>query len=223
MKTLILIPSKVELRRLLGDAEPRPSTQGIPRYRCDGLDFALCGIGPAAAAMTTGLLLAHGDVERVLLLGIAGAMRGTGLEVGDLVQASGEVFADLGYQDAGGFQTLDEMNLAMATAGGVDLTCRYSLRALDPNIRSGPFATRSTITTDAETAAQLRRQFEVVAENMEGAAVAMACAAAGVKCYQLRAISNFVGPREPSTWRIDLAIASLREWMATRATVLLAK
>ena len=44
---------------------------------------------------------------------------------------------------------------------------------------------------------------------MEGFGVATAAADHGVPFVEIRTISNLVGPRDRSAWRIDLALAAL--------------
>ena len=49
------------------------------------------------------------------------------------------------------------------------------------------------------------------AEDMEGFAVAMACALNETPLRIVRGISNEVGDREPANWRIPLALGAARE------------
>ena len=46
-------------------------------------------------------------------------------------------------------------------------------------------------------------------ETMEGAAVQMVCRHFGIPHVQIRAVSNYVEPRDPSRWDIPLAIQNL--------------
>ena len=48
-------------------------------------------------------------------------------------------------------------------------------------------------------------------ESMEGAAVFYVCNWLGIPCYQVRAVSNFVEPRDSSKWNIPLALENLKE------------
>lgn len=50
-------------------------------------------------------------------------------------------------------------------------------------------------------------------ENMEGAALFALCAEAGVRCGEIRSISNYVG-EERSEWNIELAIEMLATYLA---------
>src|SRR5690606_23292382 len=53
----------------------------------------------------------------------------------------------------------------------------------------------------------------VALESMEGAAVFYACAQEELPCIQVRAISNYVEQRDKSSWKIDLAITNLNNWL----------
>ena len=48
-------------------------------------------------------------------------------------------------------------------------------------------------------------------ESMEGAAVLFVCNWLGIPCYQIRAISNYVEPRDSFKWNIPLALENLKE------------
>ena len=48
---------------------------------------------------------------------------------------------------------------------------------------------------------------------MEGAAVFYACKMNNVPCLQVRAISNYVEPRNKENWQINLAINNLNNWI----------
>jgi futalosine hydrolase len=52
---------------------------------------------------------------------------------------------------------------------------------------------------------------------MEGAAIALACAHAGVPWVQLRAVSNLTGDRDRAGWDRDRALAALANTVAELA------
>jgi len=209
---LILIPSLPEFRALYGEADAPARREPLPVHRRDGVDWAICGIGPAATAATAALLATELKPRRVILAGIAGAFPQSGLKPGDVVQAKSEVLADLGYRDAAGFHNLDEMGLTMLPRAGGALGCGYSLEPLADGAAAG-FLTVAQITSDRETADALWARYGAGVENMEGAAAAMACALMGVRFFEVRAVSNFTGPRDRDAWRVDEALAALRRWL----------
>jgi futalosine hydrolase len=83
---------------------------------------------------------------------------------------------------------------------------------LDNALVSGPFATISTMTQSAERIADFAGR-GMLAENMEGAGVALACQLQGIPFSEVRAVSNFLGPRDPSLWQTEMALAALRKWL----------
>ncbi|RQX16776.1 futalosine hydrolase, partial [Micromonospora chalcea] len=79
-----------------------------------------------------------------------------------------------------------------------------------PGAAVGTVLTVSTVTgTAASTAALAQRHPDAVAEAMEGYGVAVAAAQAGVPFAELRTVSNPIGPRDRSAWRMREAFAAL--------------
>ena len=94
------------------------------------------------------------------------------------------------------------------------------LRSALPDAVTGEVLTLSTVTGTADgTDALLARWPDAVAEGMEGFGVATAAMQAGIAFAELRAISNVVGPRDRSAWRIPDALAALTEAAKAVATV----
>jgi futalosine hydrolase len=57
------------------------------------------------------------------------------------------------------------------------------------------------------------RYFSTDIESMEGAAFFFVCLKEGIPFVQIRAISNYVEPRDKSKWDIPLAIKNLNDWL----------
>jgi len=164
--------------------------------------WVICGIGPAAAAMTATIAISALEPERVVLLGIAGAYRQSGVAVGDLLQASSERFADLGYRAGDHYLDLDAMGFPMHERPDNDLGCRFSVAPLHQGLETVPFLTVSQLTNSHETADALFTSCGAAIENMEGAGVALAAHQLRTPFHELRAVSNMVGPRDPRTWQV---------------------
>jgi futalosine hydrolase len=76
----------------------------------------------------------------------------------------------------------------------------------------GEIITLATVTGSAATAAALAARFpSAVAEAMEGYGVATAATQAGVAYAEIRTISNRIGPRDRSAWRLGEALSALTE------------
>lgn len=162
------------------------------------------GVGPAAAAAATARAADGADL--VLCAGIGGGF--APLQPGDIAVASDIVFADLGAESPEGF-------LPLSTLGFGDERHRVAPKlAVELVDRTGghlgTVLTVATVTGTVDTYERLRERFpDAVAEGMEGAGVATAAAAAGVPFAEIRAISNLVGPRDRSAWRIPSALEAL--------------
>jgi futalosine hydrolase len=181
-----------------------------------GLDIVVqvAGVGMAAAAATTARLLLIADqagagFDAVLSAGIGGGFAGRA-GVGATVLATLSIAADFGADSPAGFLPADQLGLGPSTIE-VDAALLDALRAALPQAVMGSVLTVSTVTgTAAETADLTSRYPDAAAEAMEGFAVATAAGQAGVPFAELRTISNLVGPRDRSSWRIADALDRLR-------------
>ncbi|MEV4723717.1 futalosine hydrolase [Micromonospora humida] len=179
------------------------------------------GVGPAVAGATTARMLALAEAagrpyRAVVSAGIAGGFAGRA-PVGATVLASRSVAADLGAESPTGFIPVDELGMPPELLGGgptidVDRALLGALRAALPQAVVGAVLTVSTVTgTAASTTALADRHPDAVAEAMEGYAVAVAAAQAGLPFAELRTVSNPVGPRDRDGWRMREAFAALTE------------
>ncbi len=174
---------------------------------------AAVGVGPAAAAAGTARLLTAAEAAgtpytAVLSAGIGGGFPDRAA-VGGVVLATRSVAADLGAESPAGFLPLDELGFG-DPVGRVDPALLAALRAALPTAGLGTVLTLSTVTGTETTARALAARFpDAVAEAMEGDGVAVAAGQAEVPFAELRTISNLVGPRDRSAWRIADALAAL--------------
>ena len=202
---LILVPTRVELQRL----EPRLGAL----VRESGGGMELCGFGVIAAAARTSQLIAQHKPDRIILVGIAGAI-GDRLTVGQAYEFDEVACYGIGagsgaeYLGAGevGFQQWAEVS---------DL---ISLRS------KGEPATQQLLTVCTaswgDDDVRLRRQKlpAAAAEDMEGFAVALACQLAGLPLRIIRGISNVAGDREKTRWKIEEALLSAADLVAQSIT-----
>ncbi len=182
----------VLLRGLLQDVH-EASALGVTVYQgqLDGVPVLLCqgGIGKVNAAKTASVLLLRG-ASRVIFTGVAGGVQ-RGLNVGDLVVSTDLIQHDvdvtpLGY-DPG---TIPGEALAWAADPALQALAVTAARAaLDIPVHQGRIASGDQFIASAEASARLAELGAVCAE-MEGAAVAQVCAAAGVPFVVIRAISD---------------------------------
>jgi futalosine hydrolase len=193
--------------------------------RLSGHDVCLAhsGIGKAAAAAAAVALLTSCKPQALWLFGCGGAYPGSGLAVGDLALADAEIFGDEGVASARGFKDLAEMGLAMRLDTGRFFNTWPIDRALHDWARPalaahtgetgtslgiGPFVTVSTCTGTFERAEEMARRTGGLCENMEGAAVALACQQLAVPLLEVRGISNLVEDHDPGRWDLPRGMAA---------------
>jgi futalosine hydrolase len=144
--------------------------------------------------------------------------------VGSLVVASEIVAADLGAETADGFASVDELGFGSARVPADAARASRAARALAEAglaVAFGPVLTVSTATGTAATAwARAARVPGAAAEGMEGYGVAVAARNRGLPVLEIRAVSNAVGPRDRSAWRIGEALAALEAASAILLEVL---
>jgi futalosine hydrolase len=185
------------------------------------------GIGKAAAAAAATSLIFRCKPEALWAFGCGGAYLQADLATGDLALANREIFGDDGVMAANGFSDLAEASLPMCKIGEelffnewpVDETllswAETQLTAFaeqhDCRFRTGPFVTVSTCTGTTVQAERLANRTGGLCENMEGAAVALACRQHDLPLLELRGISNLVEDRDTGRWDLAAGMTAAQE------------
>ncbi|MGW2252288.1 futalosine hydrolase [Kitasatospora sp. NPDC001660] len=210
---VVAVPVEAEavLRGLPGEARALPLPGG-ELHRAGPVDVLAGGVGPAAAAAGASAALSAHRYGLVVSAGIAGGFA-PHAPVGATVVADAIVAADLGAETPEGFADVAELGFGTARHTPPPAAVALAARAL--GAVTGPVLTVSTVTGSTERAAALAvRHPGAAAEAMEGFGVAEAAARFGVPAFELRTVSNPVGPRDRAAWRIGDALAALERAFA---------
>ncbi|WP_380285821.1 futalosine hydrolase [Kitasatospora purpeofusca] len=176
------------------------------------VDVLAGGVGPGAAAAAAATALTAARYDLALSAGIAGGFAPRA-PIGATVVATGIVAADLGAETPEGFADVTE--LGFGTVRHTPAPTAVALAAEALGAVAATVLTVSTVTGSAARAAALTaRHPDAAAEAMEGFGVAEAAARHGVPSFELRTVSNAVGPRDRSAWRIGEALAALERAFA---------
>ena len=217
IETLLVVAAENEATAVAGLFEttnPRDALSG-PITRLSRSVWVLqTGIGKANAASAVARVLATHDVKRAINLGIAGALPGSGLELGQAVIASRSVFADEGVDTPNGFLDCRAMGFPIHEdddGAGLSPDSELLQRLLSLDLNEFVVATVSTCSGRDDLATRIRRRTGAGAEAMEGAAVMLACKHAGVPAAEIRVISNTTGDRESQQWDIGPSLKRLGE------------
>jgi futalosine hydrolase len=175
------------------------------------VEAVVCGVGPVAAATATAADLAVHPRKLVVSAGICGGFDGRAA-VGDVVVATSAVAADLGCRTDEGLLTLADLGLDQDDRAQLAVSAAWAdrLAAAGLVVRTGEMLTLSCMTgTDVDGKALADRHPDAVAEAMEGWGVAWAGRYFGVQTAEIRAVSNIIGRRDPTTWDIAGAFDAL--------------
>lgn len=175
----------------------------------------LCGFGPVAAAARTAGLLGGRAFERVILVGIAGRFDER-LAIGAAYRFSAVACHGIGVGSGTAFEPAGMVGWPQWPGGAGQGPPIGDLLPLEPpgtaDIEGGLLLTACAASaTPADAAARRRLVPEAAAEDMEGFGVALACRLHGVRLEIVRGISNTVGDRDTTGWRVAEALAAAGE------------
>lgn len=218
MTLCLAVATRKEYRAVLAPlgAPAVPADGRTVAWRHRGRDMAvlLTGVGPVAAAATLGRLLGGGAIDGVLNLGLAGAYDLTTAPLTSLVTATAETFPEYGLRRAG---VVDPRGLGFPQLTIAE-TPVYDRLSLDPaaaaatlglNLPEGTIKGALASVAGVATPPAAKPAPDLLAENMEGFALALACRLADIPFLELRAISNRVGARPPEDWDFAGALTAL--------------
>jgi futalosine hydrolase len=182
------------------------------RVNGNELDILVTGIGSMSTTYWLTKAIDKRRPDYLIQAGVAGSYSGSYLP-GSLVLVSEEVTGDLGVEENGVFKDVFDMNLPQITTPytgnslvnpDVQKLQRFQL----PLVKS---VTINEITTRQARIQQLQQKYAPVVESMEGAAFHYIALTEKIPFVQLRAVSNAVGERDKSKWKMKEAIAALNE------------
>lgn len=178
------------------------------------LNSLVTGIGPVATVYALmAYMAAHGKPSLVINIGIAGSYSEK-LPPGSVVVPLSDRFADLGVSSGRKFIPLSRAGIDASdnyTPGGEYYADSYLAGKLSADISPARAVTVSTATGSSEVRNMIIKEFKADIESMEGAAAYYVCNREKIPCIGLRAVSNMVGPRDRSSWKVDMALARLTE------------
>ncbi len=205
LKPLVLVPSEFEYE--------------IVKDFSSIFEVYVTGVGVVEAGLSALEIFYREKPGFAILTGWAGAYPESGLNTGDVVLATREVFADFGRKHKTHCSFFPSK---IASVFSCDLNhpftekIMYLLEAGGFNPVSGTFATVCLASYHIERAKIIEKRFSAIAENMEGYGVARAGEKTGVYVTELRIISNLLNSPEQD-WDFQKAKERLREvwkWLA---------
>ncbi len=174
------------------------------------LGLLITGIGVASTIYNLTKSLLQTKYDFVIQAGIAGSFT-YNLQPGEVVLVREDTFADCGVEENGIFKNLFDSGLA--DENDFPFTKGWLINQ-NEILNAGVLKTIKAITINKITnnATEINEQkniFNADIESMEGAALHYVCLQTGIPFLQIRSISNKVGERDKTKWKMKEAIRNL--------------
>jgi futalosine hydrolase len=177
------------------------------------LDVLITGVGLTATTYSLARQFRLKQPDLVIQAGIAGCFD-RNIPLGSIVAVKQDTIADEGVLENGVFKTVFDLKLASPnlypykngwlTNADTGIFKRNKYRAV-----KGISINR--ISTGARLIQSIIEKFDPAVETMEGAALHYTCLSEKTPFLQLRGISNYVGERNKSKWKMKEAIENLNK------------
>ncbi|MCL1985556.1 MAG: futalosine hydrolase [Betaproteobacteria bacterium] len=182
-----------------------------------GLTACVTGVGPVNAGIALGRLLAlRHETACVLNLGLAGSFDPAHAPLGSCTLVTEEIWPEYGLlgdkgTDATGLGFAQWEHCGLRVFDRLPLHTDVTDFGLPQPIDAIPgiSLTVAGVSASAKRADMLTQRYHPLSENMEGFAVALACARQHIPCVGLRVLSNKVGSRAQKDRAFPLALAKL--------------
>ena len=184
------------------------------------VETMVTGVGLLSTALSLTKRIQKGKPSIVIQVGIAGAFDDK-LALGQAVVVASDTIGDMGVEENGSFKTVFDMGLAdpdcFPFSGGRlnnphhDLINQTSLTQVHG-------ISINEISTSPERIQFYKDQLGAQIESMEGAALHMACLENNIPFLQIRGISNGIGERDKSQWKIAEATKAVANVVKTLIT-----
>lgn len=212
MNILIVSATEFEILPLLDYLQKHFKSKDSIRFFNNKIDIRILvtGVGSLHTSFHLATFLSKIPTDFVINLGIAGAFDQK-LKIGDVLQITSDRMADIGVENAtGGFTDIFEMELCQAN----EYPYQEGQLCIDTDASFLPKAAAITVNKvhgSKQSIKKIREKYKADIESMEGAAVFYCCKMNKINCLQIRAISNYVEPRNKDNWNIPLAIENLNK------------
>jgi len=172
--------------------------------------FCITGVGPVPTVYSLTKYLAFDNkFDLILNLGIAGTIDRK-LEIGEVLEVERDSFYNWGAEDKSNFISVFNLGLLNKDEypfvnGKLLSTFKSSFSLKKVNSITVQLVHGNSVSIEK----LIEREENSTLESMEGAAVFYVSSQFKLPVMQIRAISNYIEPRNRSNWNIELAIKNL--------------
>ncbi len=186
-----------------------------PKYTLDTSDFAVSfhvsGVGILASCFSISKLIFEQKPDLIIQVGIAGTFNEEAA-LSKVVIVKEEILGDTGVEEDGSFKDLFDLDLQNENLFPFSNKRLVNLNSNDINYLKLDEVTGITIneiTARSHRIDQLKAKYNAAVESMEGAALHYCCLQTSTSFIQIRALSNYIGERDKSKWKVREALKNL--------------
>jgi futalosine hydrolase len=171
-------------------------------------DILITGVGTPSCMYALTKKLQQKNYDFVIQAGIAGTFKNT-YALGESFIIKNDTYADLGILEKGNLYTLFDAGFVELNATPYQNGWLQNEGLINVGLPIANSITVNTVSESKETTDIYRKKFDADLESMEGAAFHYVCISESIPFLQLRSVSNFVGERIKTNWKMREAIDSL--------------
>ncbi len=213
-KILVVAATPFEIQPFIEFLKQSTAQKNNPLFGQNGyeIDVLITGVGIANTAYQVGKMLTQNTYHLALNVGFAGSFSRKILR-GDILEVVSEQYGDLGVEEAdGSFTDMFSMGLIDGTKKPFYQDKLLNNNPLNiPTIKKVKGLTVQKVHGTMSSIESILKKYPVDIESMEGAAFFQVCITEGVSFAEIRAISNYVEPRNKDNWMIKEAIENLNK------------
>ena len=165
---------------------------------------AVTGVGLLPSSYAIMQLIARLKPDLMIQVGIAGSFNPT-LVLGTAVTVRQEILADMGVYETDGYHDIFELGLAEENVPPFEqgaIVNHHDHLIESASLPAVSAVSVNEISTSAEKINVFAEKYKADIESMEGAALHYVCAMQQIPFIQIRGISNLVGERDKTKWKI---------------------
>ena len=166
--------------------------------------FAVTGVGLMPSTYAIMQLMANLKPDMIIQLGIAGSFDPS-LMLGTAVTVRSEILADMGVFETDGYQDIFELGLTEKNMPPFEqgaIVNHHDHLIMAAALPAVVAVSVNEISTSAHKIALFAEEYKAEIESMEGAALHYVCSMQQIPFIQIRGISNLVGERDKTKWKI---------------------
>ena len=204
-KNLLVAATSAEINGICGHIEPYSVTTINNHW-----DVIVTGVGMVATVFHLTNALHKNTYSQIINVGLAGAIN-RDLSLVQVVNVVSDEFAFWGAENKGEFLSVFDLNLQSENERPFE---NKVIAPLQTNINLEGIQkvnglTVQTVTGSATSIDLLLKTYKAEVESMEGAAVFYVANQFEIPAAQIRAISNYVEPRNRDNWKFKEALDAL--------------